>query len=638
MNLFKKCVVILLMYLPLIIFSQEESDITLAKTLIDKYEDESAIILNSKVNITFNYNKKTEKIEVIKKIENEYLGLKDDYKTKVYEFYNNQSEIKKFHLYNLQTNNNLYQKYYTQDASYANKGIFYDDTRVKYRDLNFRSIGYKFQTEIVKKINDIKYFTSVFFNDDYVVLNKEIQIEIPKWLNLEIKKYNIGDYKLTKKNNEKEDLSVYNFSLKNINAMSKSKNVQGPTHIYPHLLFLSKSYTNNAIKYSLFENINDLYKWYYSLTSSLKNENAVFKSKVNDITINETDDIAKIKKIFYWVQDNIKYIAFEDGIAGFKPEEASEVFNNKYGDCKGMANLLKQMLLTAGYDARLSWLGTDRIVYDYSTPNLSVDNHMICSVKINDEFIFLDATEKYSAFKNYSSRIKNKQVLIEDGENFILQNITSDLNIENLQLKTYKLNISGDELIGTSNIIFKGENKKNILNILNDSESNKIEDIVKYYLSNGGDSNYKVSNIETSDLSDREGNLEIKNDLLIKNNLSEFDGLIYLDFNLNNEIEKLIYDNEKYNVDLKFSQNIKTITEISIPNNNKIIELPKNYSFENENILVDINFIQKNQKILFSKTIKIKNRIIKIDKIEEWNNTIKKIKDLFNHQIIISKN
>jgi len=638
MNLFKKCVVILLMYLPLIIFSQEESDITLAKTFIDKYEDESAIILNSKVNITFNYNKKTEKIEVIKKIENEYLGLKDDYKTQVYEFYNNQSEIKKFHLYNLQTNNNLYQKYYTQDASYANKGIFYDDTRVKYRDLNFRSIGYKFQTEIVKKINDIKYFTSVFFNDDYVVLNKEIQIEIPKWLNLEIKEYNIGDYKLTKKNNEKEDLSVYNFSLKNINAMSKSKNVQGPTHIYPHLLFLSKSYTNNDIKYSLFENINDLYKWYYSLTSSLKNENAVFKSKVNDITINETDDIAKIKKIFYWVQDNIKYIAFEDGIAGFKPEEASEVFNNKYGDCKGMANLLKQMLLTAGYDARLSWLGTDRIVYDYSTPNLSVDNHMICSVKINDEFIFLDATEKYSAFKNYSSRIKNKQVLIEDGENFILQNITSDLNIENLQLKTYKLNISGDELIGTSNIIFKGENKKNILNILNDSESNKIEDIVKYYLSNGGDSNYKVSNIETSDLSDREGNLEIKYDLLIKNNLSEFDGLIYLDFNLNNEIEKLIYDNEKYNVDLKFSQNIKTITEISIPNNNKIIELPKNYSFENENILVDINFIQKNQKILFSKTIKIKNRIIKIDKIEEWNNTIKKIKDLFNNQIIISKN
>ena len=166
MNLFKKCVVILLMYLPLIIFSQEESDITLAKTFIDKYEDESAIILNSKVNITFNYNKKTEKIEVIKKIENEYLGLKDDYKTQVYEFYNNQSEIKKFHLYNLQTNNNLYQKYYTQDASYANKGIFYDDTRVKYRDLNFRSIGYKFQTEIVKKINDIKYFTCLLYTSD----------------------------------------------------------------------------------------------------------------------------------------------------------------------------------------------------------------------------------------------------------------------------------------------------------------------------------------------------------------------------------------------------------------------------------------------------------------------------------------
>ena len=62
--------------------------------------------------------------------------------------------------------------------------------------------------------------------------------------------------------------------------------------------------------------------------------------------------------MFYWVQDNIRYIAFENGIMGFKPDAAQNVLNKKYGDCKGKANLLKEMLKLAGYDARLTWIGT----------------------------------------------------------------------------------------------------------------------------------------------------------------------------------------------------------------------------------------------------------------------------------------
>lgn len=79
----------------------------------------------------------------------------------------------------------------------------------------------------------------------------------------------------------------------------------------------------------------------------------------------------KIEAVFYWVQDNIRYIAFENGIMGFKPEAASKVYQNRYGDCKGMANLLKEMLKICGYDARLTWIGTNDIPYDYKTASLA---------------------------------------------------------------------------------------------------------------------------------------------------------------------------------------------------------------------------------------------------------------------------
>src|SRR5690606_29442469 len=104
------------------------------------------------------------------------------------------------------------------------------------------------------------------------------------------------------------------------------------------------------------------------------------KADVLKLTESAKTSEEKIKSIYYWVQDNIKYIAFEDGISGFRPDAAQNVLVNRYGDCKGMANLTKEMLKVAGFDARLAWIGTNRIPYTYELPSLAVDNHMICVV------------------------------------------------------------------------------------------------------------------------------------------------------------------------------------------------------------------------------------------------------------------
>ena len=97
-----------------------------------------------------------------------------------------------------------------------------------------------------------------------------------------------------------------------------------------------------------------MYGWYRSLVNSMDNQTADIESTVAELLNNIDDDEEKIKALYYWVQDNIRYIAFEDGIAGFKPDECQNVFNKKFGDCKGMANLLKEMLIVAGFDARLT--------------------------------------------------------------------------------------------------------------------------------------------------------------------------------------------------------------------------------------------------------------------------------------------
>ena len=56
----------------------------------------------------------------------------------------------------------------------------------------------------------------------------------------------------------------------------------------------------------------------------------------------------KVARIYYWVQDHVRYIAFENGLRGFIPHDAGRVYASRYGDCKDMANLLHEMLRMAG--------------------------------------------------------------------------------------------------------------------------------------------------------------------------------------------------------------------------------------------------------------------------------------------------
>src|SRR5690606_25504057 len=145
----------------------------------------------------------------------------------------------------------------------------------------------------------------------------------------------------------------------------------------------------------IFATTQDLYNWYNSLALELKNDKKDLKPLVDSLTKNATTNYQKIQNIFYWIQDNIRYIAFEDGLAGFKPDEAAKVYKNKYGDCKGVANLAKVMLEIAGVDARLTWIGTRGRVYGYSIPSLMVDNHMICTAIDGDTMYHIDPTETF---------------------------------------------------------------------------------------------------------------------------------------------------------------------------------------------------------------------------------------------------
>jgi len=95
------------------------------------------------------------------------------------------------------------------------------------------------------------------------------------------------------------------------------------------------------------------------------------------------DVLGKVGALYSFVSRQIRYVAVEVGIGGYRPHAAADVFQHKYGDCKDKANLLIAMLGHIGVRAYPALVGTrDDIEADPTAPTLTSFDHVIVALPI----------------------------------------------------------------------------------------------------------------------------------------------------------------------------------------------------------------------------------------------------------------
>jgi hypothetical protein len=402
----------------------------------------------------------------------------------------------------------------------------------------------------------------------------------------------------------------------------------------PHILVLTKSYREEGKQVKVISSTEDLYQWYSSLTKKINNETEKLAEKVKELCAGSKDDEQKLKSIYYWVQDNIKYLAFVDGLAGFQPEDAHKVFYNRYGDCKGMANLLKEMLIIAGFDARLTWVGTNIIPYTYDIPSLAVDNHMICTMFSGGKKYILDPTEKYQPLLAHAERIQGREILIENGEKFIRDKVPVEPINKYLEEKKIIYFLSGNSLTAEGEATYVGESLKNILNRLSLLDKDKIDLFLRNVVSGAGNSNYFT--MKSHSAPDRDEALKVQFHGKMDNQLSIFDKDFYLSLDYERDFKDLKIE-EKRKSPFDFGRRIfrKTVAELEIPEGFNVQYAPQPLSIKDDHFQFDLRYEINGRKITYFKEIKINKTVIPVSEFEKWNNIVNQLNKFYNDQIIL---
>lgn len=552
----------------------------------------------------------------------------------VVEFYNDKILLQEVNMKVNGKNRNLKPEH----EYYSSEGVFYSDVRICYFYLPLEKTEAGSQVHFRKTVLDPRFFPPIYFTEPYRVQQKEIVITVPTWMKAEIKEFNFEGYDIIRNVANKGTDDVYSYIITDAAPRRSERNAPGSSYTDPHLLVMSKYAQVAGERITYFNTLDDQYGWYKSFVTQVANDPSMVKAKAEEITKGLTDDVDKAKVIFQWVQDNIRYIAFEDGIAGFKPEKAQEVLRKKYGDCKGMGNLMTQMLKSIGLDGRLCWLGTNDIAYDQSTPSLGANNHMICAWMYKGKTYYLDATEKYIGFNEIAERIQGRQVLIEDGDKYLLQHIPIASQLQNTRHEKRALKISGNDLVGRVTQVWKGENKVWMLSGLNAIKKHKQEDALREYLS-GDNPACRISNLKVINLDNYNADLRIEYDVVFKDAVSTFGKDTYIDVDDIKDYAELKIDLSKRKLPYQFPFKDHVIfeTELELPANTRVDGLPSPLRIEKPLYHLSGEWTMTGNKVTYKREIQLRNTLLKKEEFTHWNADVEKLNGFYNTQLAIVK-
>lgn len=522
-------------------------------------------------------------------------------------------------------------------GDYELDDIFYTDAKMclYMSEILYEASEVSFKAKRVYK--DPKYLTKVFFHEESPTALRKLTFKVDTAIRIDMVEMNFEGFDIEKEVTEEEGKNVYTFTVEGIDELKGEGHSLGYLHHYPHLVVVTRGYQTAAGNETVIASLDDLYDWYSGLVNAVEVDKSVFAGKVNELISGASCAEDKIRRIYYWVQENIKYLAFEDGIAGFKPDSPQNVFKKRYGDCKGMAMLTKYMLEEAGIDARLTWIGTNKIPYTYDLPSLAVDNHMICTAFLNDNLYILDATEKFIALGKHAERIQGKEMLIENGDNYIRKVVPRGTAGENLILRTEHLELIDQNLVGKGKLVVDGEAKKTLLYF---SENSRVEDTEELfgYLSVSEHSNQDEVKVENIPETNRDEPLELEYTYSLGNKVSSFGQEIYVEIDWDKPFAESIIDDGRV-TDYYFGRKVKNALEkrMKIPAGYNVTHLPAPIDEQYEDVSLKVDFTTENGYVSYSSEFIIESGRIKKEDFDNWNKIIEKLDELYSDQIVLTK-
>ena len=554
------------------------------------------------------------------------------------------NEIKSMEAYSLVPNGKHYSKIKVDEfvvSKSTNSSVFFDDQNTKSFHFQGLEPGARTYFKYEEELKDVKYIFPIYLQEFNPVKITQGSLKYSNKVRLSYKVF--GDtlglkVRLVKKVGGSETLLTW--EVKNTKALAYEGSACNVKYYAPHIIFWIENYESAGKTIQVCTDIKQLYKTNYDLVKEVQaEESPIVKHIADSLVLGAKTDLEKLKRLYYFTQNHIKYIAFEDRMGGYVPRLASDVVTKRFGDCKDKANLLRAMLKTVNIPAYLTWIGTRDIPYGFQElPTNSLFNHMIAATRIDSQWVFLDGTAEDHGLDVIPSHIQGKEALISiSADSFVVARVPIAPLHANFYKDQLHLSLDKDDVLkGTYNLALGGNWKTRMVGYIAGLTEKEKEKELQGLCQEGNNKSSAVLK-EIKGLKERDTTLHIGLDFTLPNYIRKVNEKIYVNMNYVKQLETDLIDIPKRELDVEndFPYYYEMTFRLKIPAGYTCTYLPEASNFKHDNFGFDFKYKQEKNEIVLVKRIEINYQVLPKIKFENWNAMIEAIKSNYKESIVL---
>lgn len=531
-------------------------------------------------------------------------------------------------------------KFTTEDNVDAN--VFYDDLK----EVNFvfpavtaGAIGHISYTETLKD----PHFLSPFYFVSYMpIMNEEFSVTCPSSVKLNFKVFNDASGAIVFSKEEQGKTVTYHWRAKNMKDIKREDNAPGFAYYAPHILLTVGEYEKNGTIQKVVPDIKGMCEWYSTFVKNInKDDDSLLSTTVKEVTKNAKSDEEKIRNIYYWVQDNINYIAFEDGMNGFIPREAKDICQKRYGDCKDMSSILTRMLRLAGINAYHTWIGSRRLPYRYSEiASANIDDHMICVADVGSKRYVLDGTGKYTPLGFVTGFIQGKEgfILKTDGQCEVYE-IPVMPKERSVETDTITVDLKGKNTIGgtiTESLTgyYRISRAYSYHYTQPEKRNEKFEGYLKF-----GNNKCKISNVGYAGFNGQDSTMKLSATYELPDYIKNIGDKIYLNPNLEKAGQngKIDMTERKLPFEQQHKGITRCVTVINIPEGYELGYKPEDVSFKGSKMSFALSYVATAKQIVETIDIETDFLMLSLSEMPEWNKMVDAMDNAYKENLVFKK-
>ena len=253
------------------------------------------------------------------------------------------------------------------------------------------------------------------------LMKGEYSISVPKEMGLSYKEVNIPPVVNITRSDGKITATAIISSIK---AVEKEPFSPGWFKLMPVIFFSPNNFIYGG--YQGEKKSWDSYaKWMCGLINGRDILTESQKHKVHELTDTCMSERSKVKVLYDYLGETTRYVGIQLGIGGLQPMEAEKVAGYGFGDCKGLTNYLKSMLMEAGINSNYTIIGTDHKDMLPGYTSIALMNHVILKVPLENDTLWLECTNPKVPFGYVHEAIEGHEALVINGDGGKIERLPS---------------------------------------------------------------------------------------------------------------------------------------------------------------------------------------------------------------------